>query len=1157
MGLAANQFGVESSNFTVEFAVTDGSMTITKASMTVTVTGNTDSKTYNGSEQSVEGYELSCDNALYDETKVVFTGDATAARTDVGTTPMGLAEDQFSYDNSNIDVTFAVTDGSMTITKAAVTVTITGNKETKTYNGEEQKTEGYSVSISDPLYTESDFTFSGTAVAKGTDVNTYPMGLAEDQFTNNNTNFDVTFSVTDGELKINKLAVTVTITGHNHTDTYDGEAHSVSGYDFESTSTLYTEDYVTFSGTAAASRTDVGTTNMELAESQFSNTNTNFDVTFSVTDGYQTITPIDEIVVTITGHNNTATYDGEGHSVSGYDVQISNTLYKESDFTFTGTAAASRTDVGQTDMGLSEEQFTNNNSNFAKVTFVVTDGYQKIEPLKVNVTITGHNSTDAYDGEAHSVSGYDFSADSTLYKEEYVTFNGTASAARTDVGTTNMELAESQFTNTNDNFDVTFSVTDGYQTITAINVVVTITEHSDKVDYDGQSHTVTGYDVSISDPLYKEADFTFSGTASVSGTNAGSYDMELKPEDFTNTNSNFANVTFVIVDGQLVIDPIDITVTITEHGDEVDYDGQSHTVTGYDVSISNPLYKEADFTFSGTASVSGTNAGSYDMELKPEDFANTNSNFDNVTFVIVDGQLVIKPIDVTVTIVGAKNTTDYDGEEHKVNGYTATANSNLYDVENDFTFTGTDEAKRTDAGTTNMGLAASQFTNTNPNFKTVTFEVTDGYQTINPIDVTVTIVGNNNTAVYDAKEHTVTGYTATASTPLYKVSGDTVDFTFSGTAEAKRTVEGQTDMGLKAEQFTNTNPNFATVTFQVTDGYQKITPIDEVVVTITGHHNTTDYDGESHSVSGYDVEISNDLYTEADFTFSGSAEAARTDAGTTNMGLAEDQFTNTNTNFAKVTFVVTDGYQTITPINVTVTITGHTSSVDYDGAEHTVTGYDVEISNPLYKEADIVFSGTAEAKRTNVVEGEDTDGKTDMGLAESQFSNKNTNFGTVTFVVTDGYQEIKPIDVTVTITGRNSSVLYDGNEHEVSGYIAESSNTLYKVDGEDKDFTFSGTAEAKRTDAGKTMMGLAADQFANTNPNFKTVTFNVTDGYQEIKPIDVTVTIVCNNNTTDYDGAAHTVTGYTATASTTLYKVEGENKDFTSQSTTLFVVSHL
>ena len=61
-----------------------------------------------------------------------------------------------------------------------------------------------------------------TEESSGTDVGTYPMGLAEDQFTNKNDNFDVTFSVTDGELKINKTTLAITITGNKAEYDYDG-----------------------------------------------------------------------------------------------------------------------------------------------------------------------------------------------------------------------------------------------------------------------------------------------------------------------------------------------------------------------------------------------------------------------------------------------------------------------------------------------------------------------------------------------------------------------------------------------------------------------------------------------------------------------------------------------------------------------------------------------------------------------------------------------------------------------------------------------------------------------------------------------------------------------------------------------------------------------
>ena len=116
---------------------------------------------------------------------------------------MGLTQDNFSCSNDNYTVNFSVTDGSLTINKATATVTITGNTGSKTYNGSEQSVTGYNVSIPSGVnITESQISYSGTAVAKGTNVGTYPMGLTQDNFSCSNDNYTVTFSVTDGSLTI-------------------------------------------------------------------------------------------------------------------------------------------------------------------------------------------------------------------------------------------------------------------------------------------------------------------------------------------------------------------------------------------------------------------------------------------------------------------------------------------------------------------------------------------------------------------------------------------------------------------------------------------------------------------------------------------------------------------------------------------------------------------------------------------------------------------------------------------------------------------------------------------------------------------------------------------------------------------------------------------
>ena len=91
--------------------------------------------------------------------------------------------------------------------------------------------------------------------------------------------------------------------------------------------------------------------------------------------------------------------------------------------------------------------------------------------------------------------------------------------------------------------------------------------------------------------------------------------------------------------------PTSVTVTITGHSAEAAYDGKEHTVSGYDVSADNELYTEEDFSFTGEASVSGTEAGAYEMGLRPEDFKNINESFASVTFAVTDGKLVIKAAD--------------------------------------------------------------------------------------------------------------------------------------------------------------------------------------------------------------------------------------------------------------------------------------------------------------------------------------------------------------------------------------------------------------------------------------------------------------------------------------------------------------------------------
>ena len=112
---------------------------------------------------------------------------------------------------------------------------------------------------------------------------------------------------------------------------------------------------------------------------------------------------------------------------------------------------------------------------------------------------------------------------------------------------------------------------------------------------------------------------------------------------------------------------------------------------------------------------------------------------------------------------------------------------------------------------------------------------------------------------------------------------------------------------------------------------------------------------------------------------------------------AEDNntFTYTLENADSYTEVQTVyGDLSITPMPVTVTLTGHTGEYTYDGTEKTVTGYDVEISEPSYTNENFDYTGTSEAKGTYV-------GEYPMELQQDKLTNNNPNYE-VTFVVVPG-----------------------------------------------------------------------------------------------------------------------------------------------------------
>ncbi len=508
----------------------------TRGDATITITGNTESKTYNGSAQSVTGYTVTIPDGInITADQITYSGNAAATGTNVGTYTLTLSADDFSCTNANYDVNFTVTNGSLTITRADATVAITGNSDSKTYNGTEQSVTGYTVGIPSGVnIQQSEISCSVAATAKGTDVGTYNMGLTADAFSTTNGNYDVTFNVTDGALTITKATATVAITGNSGSKTYNGTEQSVTGYTVSIPSGVnIQQSEISCSATATAKGTDVGTYNMGLTADAFSTTNGNYDVTFNVTDGTLTIT---KAQATVTAND-------------------ASKVYGATDPTFTATVTGVQSG-DQLNYTLARVTGENAGTYAINVTlgdnpnYEVTTTAGTFTITKATATVTANNATKVYGATDPT-----FTATVTGVQSGDQLNYTLARATGENAGTYAINVAPG----TNTNYEITPVA--GTFTITKATATVTITGSTGSKTYNGIEQSVTGYAVSIPSGVSISTDqISYSGTAEAKGTNAGTYPMDLTQGTFTCSNPNY-NVTFNVTDGSLAIARATATVT--------------------------------------------------------------------------------------------------------------------------------------------------------------------------------------------------------------------------------------------------------------------------------------------------------------------------------------------------------------------------------------------------------------------------------------------------------------------------------------------------------------------------------------------------------------------------------------------------------------------
>ena len=794
----------------------EGKLTIaaTADEVVVTIKENSGTETYDGTEKTVTGYAVqSISSKLYTEKDFTFNGKAEVKGTNAGIYDMELTPADFRNTNQNFTkVTFVIVDGKLTIEKRKVT--LTSASASKDYDGTPLTAKNVTVS-GDGFANGEGATYDvyGSQTESGSSKNHFRYSLTQGT---NTDNYKFTEDLGDLTVRAIETPVVVTIRGKHAEATYDATEKSVTGYTATADNTNYplNDSSIKFIGDATIKGTDADTYKGTLDAAQFENINKNFkDVTFKVVDpGELVIKPVE---ITLTSADAEKVYDG---------TELTNNKVTVTAGAFVGSDGATYNVTGsQLNKGTSKNTFTYQLNEGTKSTnYAITKVYGNltVNPVTdiVTVTITGHSRTEKYDGEEYTVSGYEIAADNSLYKTSNVQFNGAKdSATGKDVGSYTTELNAADFVNTNENFaSVTFVIQNDI-VLTVQKRAVTLTSANDSKVYDGTP--LTNSEITVGGDGFANgegATYEVTGTQTTAGTSDNTFNYIL------NAGTNADNYEISKHEGKLIVTATkdEVVVTITEQSGSFLYNGTEHTVAGYTVTnISNPLYHEADFTFTGNAEVKATDAGTYNMELKEADFHNRNASFEKVKFVIVDGNLTIEKRKVTLASANASKV--YDGEALTAQTVTVTAGDGFAEGEG--------ATYKVTGSQTKVGTSENTFTyNLNGNTKPENYdiELVYGKLEVTPVTekITVTIKGHTETVKYDGDEHSVTGYDVTIPAgSLYTEK----DITFSGKAEAKGTDADTYNMGLKAENFANSNGNFANVEFVVEeDGKLTITKRD-------------------------------------------------------------------------------------------------------------------------------------------------------------------------------------------------------------------------------------------------------------------------------------------------------------------------------------------
>ena len=823
-------------------------------------------------------------------------------------------------------------------------------------------------------------------------------------------------------------------------------------------------------------------------------------ITIAADESENVITVYYTMPLTIKAKDASKTYDGDPLTQPDFTMEgLVNGDTKEN-FSLSMTAASTITNAGSTPNVIDTATVKYNNGGEIPSYYNVSykPGTLTVTPVtdKVTVTVTENSAEHTYDGNEHSVKGYaSMTADNTLYdvtKSVKATETAAWTAKGTDAGEYPVGVAAGDFENTNKNFtNVTFNIVDGVLKINPITaeVVVTVTENGAIVTYDGTEHSVKGYKSMTADnKLYdvtKSVKATETAAWTAKGKDAGDYPVGIVAGDFENTNKNFTNVEFVIVDGVLKINPItENKITITANSASKTYDGTPLTDIGF--TFTEGVLADGD-VLTAVVEGSATNVGDPGVN-KVTSYVVTRGNKDvtgNYTFTdSVDGKLTINKRTVTLTSETASK--EYDGTPLTKPEVAVTGDGFVAGEVSDITATGSvifvheGEVTNTITYTTGEKFNADNYTITKNEGKlSITQRTGDGK--------TITVTANSDEKVYDGAPLTNNGFTHAGAL----VEGDVL----TAVVEGSQTDVGVGDNVVKSYKVMRGDVN-VTTSYTFTDSVKGALTVTLRDVTFTGESKSLPYTGGMQSITGITQSglVEGHRYEGLTYKAEGQNVDSYDGAFSGDVVIKDAQGNDVTKNY---NVTKTPGKLTITNASFTVTFTGESDTKVYNGIEQSIIGITVDGLKPGHRYENLTYAakgtdkGEYKGAFTGTVKILD---ENNVDVTENYAITQTPGKLTITAVETE---------VVVTIEGDKKAFTYDGTEHSAKNYkVVRISNELYK----EKDFTFTGTAEVKGTNANTYPMGLKEGNFQNTSNNFKNVRFVVTDGELVInkRPVKVT-----------------------------------------------------